>query len=126
MDLTIQTLKKGDSVFTLALNGEINSQTHQLLEDELKKLINDQTKAVFLDMSRISYISSIGVKTVLSAKKVLKEKNANFAMVNLQPGVKKVFDVLKLLPIFEIFDEMPEADKYIDQIIKEEMNKQAA
>ena len=47
-------------------------------------------------------------------------------MINLQPQIKKVFDAMKILPIIDIFDDMPEADKYIDQVIKEEIKKQNA
>ena len=45
-------------------------------------------------------------------------------MMNLQPKIQKIFDVMKLLPIMNIFEDMPEADKYIDEIINEEMKKE--
>ena len=38
--------------------------------------------------------------------------------------IKKVFDVMKILPVVDIFNDMPEADQYIDQVIKEEIEKQ--
>ena len=40
------------------------------------------------------------------------------------PQIEKVFDLMNILPIIDIFDDMPETDKYIDQVIKEEIEKQ--
>jgi hypothetical protein len=75
-------------------------------------------------MKGIDYISSIGIKVILLAEKKLKRKNATFAMVNLQPQIKKVLDAVRILSIVNIFDNMEEADMYIDQIIKEEIEKE--
>ena len=123
MSLDIKITKNGDHSFTLNLAGSIVPATHERLEQQIDSLISDETKAIFLDMSQVDYISSIGIKSVLISRKKLEKQNANLVMTNIQPQVKKVFDVMNLLPIFEIFDEMPDADNYIDQIIKEEMQK---
>ena len=47
-------------------------------------------------------------------------------MINFQPQIKKVFESMKILPVFNIFDNMPEADMYIDQRIKDETKKTAS
>lgn len=124
MSLDIKVIKKRDYVYSVELSGSIDAATHQQLEGELNEIIDEKTKAVILDMAGVTYISSIGIRVVISTKKALEAKNATFTMVNLQPQIKKVFDVMKILPMFDIFDDMPEADKYIDQIIKEELEKQ--
>lgn len=124
--LDIKVVKKGNNIYLIELNGSIDSDTHIKLESELNKIINENTKAVIFDMRRVGYVSSIGIRVMIGAKKSLEAKGASFAMVNLQPQIKKVFDVMKLLPMFEIFDGMPELDKYIDQIIKEEIDKETA
>lgn len=122
MGLTINVIKKKNYVYTVELKGSLDSETYQELEDELNEIINDSTKAVILDMNGIEYISSAGIRVVLSTEKSLKRKGASFAMINLQPQIKKVFDAMKILPIFNIFDDMAEADKYLDEIIKEEIS----
>jgi anti-anti-sigma factor len=94
-----------------------------MLEEELDEIINEKTKAIVLDMAGVDYISSIGIGLVMKTKKALEGNMATFAMTNLQPKIKKVFDAMKILPIIDIFEDMPEADKYIDQIIKEEIEK---
>jgi len=124
MALGITITKKKDYVYSVDLKGPIDNDTHHNLEDELREIIDDNTKAIVLDMEGVDYVSSIGIKVILWAKKALKAKNANFAMTNLQPQINKVFDAVNILPMFDIFDDMTEADKYIDQIIKDELDKQ--
>ena len=124
MSLEVKVIKKKDYVYVVELHGPIDTETHQQLDEELEEIIDDKTKAVILDMGDVKYISSIGIRVVITAKKNLEAKNASFSMVNLQPQIKKIFDVMKILPMFDIFDDMPEADKYIDQIIKEEIQRQ--
>lgn len=125
MALEIKIDKKNNYVYFVKLNGSVDSDTYQKLQEKLNEIIDDNTKAVILDMGGVDYISSAGIGVVMSTKKFLQQKNANFAMVNLQPQIKKVLDVMKLLPVIDILSDMPEADKYIDQIIKEEIGKQA-
>ncbi len=125
MSLEIRVIKKRDYVYSVELAGSVDSETYKQLEDELKEIIDDKTKAVILDMNNVTYVSSAGISIVLWAKKSLEKKNASFAMINLKPQIKRIFDAMKILPIIDIFDDMPEADKYIDQIIKKEVDKQS-
>jgi len=123
--LDVKIIKKKNYVYTVELKGSIDTETYQQLEDELDEIIDDKTKAIIFDMKDVKYISSIGIKIILSTKKSLERMNANFTMVNLQPQIKRVLDAMKILPMIDIFDDMPEADKYIDQVINEEIEKQA-
>jgi anti-anti-sigma factor len=124
MALDISIIKKKNYVYSVELKCSVDSETSPQLEEELKEIIDEKTKAVILDMKGVDYISSMGIRVIIWAKKALKEKQATFAMVNLQPQIKKVFDAMKILPMIDIFNDMPEADKYIDQIMKEESKKQ--
>lgn len=123
MPLNITVIKKKNYVYFVELRGSLDSDTYHLLEEELKEVVNENIKALIFDMAQVSYISSAGIGLVMKTKKALQAYDANFAMVNLQPQIKKVFDVMKILPLVDIFEDMPEADKYIDQIIKEEIEK---
>ncbi len=124
MSLEINVVEKKDNVFLVNLKGSLDSDTSKDLKTSLKEIIKQETKAVILDMGGLDYISSVGIGVVMWAKKTLEEQYNTFAMVNLQPKIKNIFDVMKLLPIMNIFQEMPEADKYIDQIINEEMQRE--
>ena len=125
MALEIKVIKKKDYVYIVELEGLLDTETAPLLQEELNEIIDEKTKAVLIDMKGVTYISSSGIGVIIGVKKKLKQKQANFAMIDLQPQIEKVFDAMKILPIVDIFDNMPEADQYIDQIIKEEIEKQS-
>jgi anti-anti-sigma factor len=120
MPVSINVKEKKKNVYSVVLNGSIDTNTYKELEDTIANVTNETTKAIFLEMAGVDYISSIGIKAILYIKKNLEAKDATFAMIDLQPKIEKIFDVMRLLPIFEIFDNMPDADRYIDQIIEEE------
>jgi anti-anti-sigma factor len=121
--MTLQVSLKEDrpNVFSAKLKGSLDTSNYLDLEDRLKEVIDDDTRAVVLDMGDVNYVSSAGIRTVMWARKTLTAQNANFSMINLQPTIKKIFNTMKLLPILDIFDDMPQADKFIDQIINEEL-----
>ena len=126
MALETKILKRKDYVYVVELIGSIDTETHSQLEEELKEIINEQTRALIFDMKGIDYISSIGIKVILDTKRQSEQRQATFSMVNLQPQIRKVLNVMKILPMIDIFEDMEEADKYIDQIIKEEIGRQTA
>ncbi|NQU73425.1 MAG: STAS domain-containing protein [Candidatus Omnitrophica bacterium] len=123
MALDIRITKKKDYVYSVELKGSLDTETYQELEQELKEIINEKTKMMIFDMAPLEYISSIGIKVVIETKKTLAKRSASFGMINLQPQIKKVFEMLKILPMVDIFQDMEEADKYIDQMIKDEVGK---
>jgi anti-anti-sigma factor len=126
MALDIKVIKKKNYVYNIELSGSLDSDTYQQLEDEIAEINDDKIKALVIDMKGVDYISSAGIRVIISTEKALRQKATAFAMINLQPQIKKIFDVMKILPIFNIFDDVTEADKYIDEIIKEEIRKPKA
>lgn len=124
MALDIRIIKKKDYAYVVELKGSLDTDTYTDLSEELDEIISDNTKLIVFDMSGVTYISSAGVGVVMTTKKSLKEKSATFAMVNLQPQIEKVFSAMKILGALDVLEDMVEADRYIDQIIKEETAKQ--
>jgi len=123
MVLDITIIKKENYSYLVELKGSLDTDTHDKLEKEMKEIIDDNIKAVVFDMTGVDYVSSMGLGVVVWVKKTLERRDAIFTMINLQPQIKKLFDLMKLTPNIKIHD-IPAGDKYIDQIIKEETEKQ--
>lgn len=124
MALNINVDKKGEGVFAVSLAGSVDSMTYMELEKTLDPLLIPSTKVLILNMEGVTYISSMGVSVILKTKKAIEKNKGDFIMINLQPQIKAVFEIIKALPNIRIFESMKEADVYLTQIQRKEIEKQ--
>lgn len=123
MSLQIRHQQKAANVVTLFLSGSLDSTTHPLFETELQSILSEYPtlKLLILDLDSLEYISSAGIRVTLSAKKKMKALGGQLGLLNLQPQIQKVFDIIKALPSFQIFDSTAELDRYLTAIQKKVM-----
>jgi len=117
MSLKIEIIKEKEDFFTVLLSGSLDSETYTQLEEKLKLLLNPSTKLIVFDLRQLEYISSMGLRVIFNTQSFLKKQNGSIIITNLQPQVKKVFDILKILPD-NIFKSIEEVDAYITEIQK--------
>ena len=67
--------KKDGSKLTFALEGRLDTTTSPELEAQLKDELNDVNELVF-DMEKLEYISSAGLRVLLSAQKVMNKQGS--------------------------------------------------
>lgn len=118
MSLKIAVSQKAPGYHELALDGRLDTETHAQLDAALKKLPVSGARGVRLNMTNLSYISSMGLRVVMKLMKDLREQKGIFQMVNLQPQIKKVFDIAAALPTEAVFASVAEADAYLDAMQK--------
>ena len=73
-------------------------------------------QSLVLDLAELEYISSAGVRSIFKARKALASRSGKVLVLNPQPQIKKVFDVVKAVPLNEIFSSAEEADAYLDMM----------
>ena len=100
----------------MSLSGSINSDTADILDGEIARLLDHAISTLVLDFSDITYISSAGVGVIMKAKTSLTRRKGDLAMINLQPQVKKVFEIIRLLPTLNVFESVQEMDEYLGKI----------
>jgi anti-anti-sigma factor len=118
MSLKIVVTQKMPGYHELALDGRLDTETHGQLDAALKKLPVASARGVRLDLAKLSYISSMGLRVVMKLMKDLRAQKAVFQTVNLQPQIQKVFDIASALPPETIFKSVAEADAYLDTMQK--------
>ena len=59
-------------------------------------------------MKDLEYISSAGIRVVVKTQKDLKSRNGELYFTNLKPQVKKVFEIINVLPFMQIIDDLDE------------------
>ena len=123
MALKVNVEKRKEDIYVVKANGHIDTDTYLQFEEKIKPMLNASTKALILDMTDVSYISSAGLTVIFNAKKVIEENKGNFIVTNLQPQIKKVFDIVRALPKESVFVSMEEVDSYLDNIQQSEIEK---
>ncbi len=97
--MTIEkTLNGAEAV--LALSGRLDTMTAPELEAELKPLM-DSISSLTLDFEKLDYISSAGLRVLLSAHKTLAKKSG-LKIVHVNEIVQEVFDVTGFSDILTI------------------------
>ncbi len=123
MVLKIDVDKRSGDVYVFSLSGSIDSDTYNILDDRITPILNAGAKVVIFDMEGVEYISSMGLNSVFRLQRSLEQTNGTFMMTNVQPQVKKVFDIVKALPSMKIFETIEDADTYLYKIQQDELEK---
>ena len=113
MSLTIDKLQSQSSAAIFVLKGELNNQTSGQLNQAISTMLDAPAKALVLDMKEISFISSTGIGVIVKTRNTLKQKGSDLTMVNVQPQIKRVFDIMQLTPILKVCEDQEELDDYL-------------
>jgi stage II sporulation protein AA (anti-sigma F factor antagonist) len=98
------TSEKIGEVLVVSTAGQINSANAAALEAELLALVEQGEHRWVLDMSRLDYISSAGLRVMLLLAKRLKQGSGRLVLCGMQPHVHEVFDISGFLSILTVVD----------------------
>lgn len=105
---------------TIALAGRLDSSTAPELEAVLDRVLkNASLPRLVFDLSQLEYLSSAGIRSFIRARKAIEPGGGKVAIVNPQPAVRKVLDIVKAIPAGGIFKDVAELDDYLDHIQKQ-------
>lgn len=88
------------NVCNVALEGRLDTTTAPQLEAELKTSLNGISELVF-DFSKLEYISSAGLRVLLSAQKVMNAQGS-MKITNVAPEILEVFEITGFTDILTI------------------------
>ena len=109
LKLTIEERQVGD-VTVLVLNGQILLDDGDLaLRKRIHHLVDRAFAKVVLDLGGVKYIDSSGVGMVVAKLKTLKERGGDMKLLHLDRRAESLLGMLKLLILFETFQDEAEA-----------------
>ena len=85
---------------TFALEGRLDTTTSPQLEGEMHPDIDSATE-VTIDLEKLAYISSAGLRVLLSAQKIM-NKQGKMTIKNVCPEIMDIFDVTGFVDILNI------------------------
>jgi serine/threonine-protein kinase RsbW len=116
MPLRISAHEKQPGVMVVSPAGALDTQTYQMLDERLAAILESRPRLLVLDMEFVDYVSSIGISTILKARKAIQKTGGRMTLMHLQPQVRKVFEIINALPSQPIFSSTAELDAYLDRM----------
>jgi len=96
--------------------GQIDHPNAESLKQALAPMLDGTVPsigALVLDFSRVSYISSMGLRVLLVAAKQMRACNARIAIAALQPVVSEIFAIARFNHVLEVFPDVRTALEHI-------------
>jgi anti-anti-sigma factor len=107
--LSFQTTVTGN-VAVVALTGELDVAGAGLLEHELDRLAADHDpRALVLDLSRLDFMDSTGLRLVVLASERAIGEGREFAVVRGPDDVHRVFEITRMTERLRFLDSPAEA-----------------
>jgi len=92
--------KQDGSKLTVELEGRLDTATAPQLENELKESIGG-VSVLLMDFSKLEYISSAGLRVLLSAQKIM-NKQGSMKLTNVNDVINEIFEVTGFCDILTI------------------------
>ena len=97
--MTITKTQEGTKL-TVAIEGELNTNTAPDLEKEFETCLDGITSLV-IDAQNMEYISSAGLRALFGAAEVMQE-NGDMCVINSSEEVRNVFEVTGFVDIIDV------------------------
>lgn len=97
--MTIEKILEGNRL-NIMLEGRLDTTTAPQLEAELKRSVNDIGELIF-DFGKLEYISSAGLRVLLSAQKVM-NRQGSMIVKNVNDVIMDIFEVTGFAEILTI------------------------
>ncbi len=101
--------EKNGGVDIVILDGILNADTASKLDKLLKEISGSDLPCIMMDTAKLSYISSAGIGCFIGIIKLIRSKNGDIIFYNMNPKVKRVFNLLDMEDFFKFFTDFDEA-----------------
>lgn len=108
MAFKITPQKKGD-IALVYVEGEIDMFTSPNLRDVLLPYFTPKTKAVIVDLSKVVFMDSSGIATLVEGLQWSKKEKRKFILTGLGETVHNALSLTKLDNVFSIESDTPSA-----------------
>ncbi|NJN17054.1 MAG: STAS domain-containing protein [Oscillochloris sp.] len=99
----------------LEVAGRVDAATSPQLKQKIDAIFDEGRYRIVLDLARLEYISSPGLRVLIEARKRAREwkitdlEGGDIRIANLPPRIKEVFDLTGFTSLFEFYGDALEA-----------------
>jgi anti-anti-sigma factor len=107
MELDTSTLENG--ITKVSLSGRLDVDGALEIDNEFNQ-IAEANKNLLIDLSDVSFIASLGIRTLITAAKQTSNNGGKLVILSPQPNVEKVLRESRVDTVMPIIDDMAAVD----------------
>jgi len=101
--------ERKDGFLVLGLEGQLDAVSSKRFEEKVLAVIDGGETRFVIDLSRIDYVSSAGLRVFLATSKRLTPTGGKVVLCSVHEPVREVFDIVGFFSIFSIKNSKEEA-----------------
>lgn len=106
MQIATKSLKR---VEVITVSGRVDSSTAPEFERVLKDTLEAGRHQIVLDLEKVDYMSSAGLRALVAALKTARRHNGDVRLANPSNRVSEVLQLAGLTSLFEVYPSQVEA-----------------
>jgi anti-sigma B factor antagonist len=102
--------RRNDKVTILDLSGDIDfANSPELRHSVLREIQESRTPRVVINLSKVHYIDSSGVASLVEGLKASRDLGSRFILFGLSTSAREVLELSRLIKVFEVCDNEEQA-----------------
>ena len=107
--MTIKEKMYGD-IAVLSLKGNLMGEPDTTdVRDKIYNLLEDDVKNIVLDLSKVKWVNSSGLGTLIAAMTSVKNKGGELKLANVTDKVESLFMITQLIKVFKTYEDVDRA-----------------
>ena len=102
LDISVESMKRVDLI---TVSGRVDSNTSPELDQALKQSMENGTHNIVVELSDVPYLSSAGLRALVSALRECKKKRGDVRIANPSERVSEVLSLAGLDSLFDVYDD---------------------
>lgn len=103
------TQSKHNDYVLVGLEGEVDLNSSPQLRKIFNEIIDKGATKILVNFSKVSYIDSSGLATLIEMMQRIKKSNGRMSLVQMSDKIKSLFEITKLDKLFSIYKTQEEA-----------------
>jgi anti-anti-sigma factor len=100
------TQKDENGIVSIAINGRLDADSSSEAERVVKEALEGQTTRLLFNLGALEYLSSAGLRVLLSAAKEMRRREGKIVLCSLNEFVKEIFEVSGFQSLIPIADSV--------------------
>jgi anti-anti-sigma factor len=100
------TQKEENGIVMISIEGRLDADSSPQAEKVVKEALEGQATRVLFNLDKLEYLSSAGLRVLLSAAKEMRRRDGKIVLCSLNEFVKEIFEVSGFQSLIPIADSL--------------------